>query len=199
MLLVLVLLLAVGGLAVVVVGDIFGGEERLSIADREIAELRAAVDSAPEDADARLRLAYALQTSGRLLEALDAYQGALDLRPADVGANYNTGLILLELDDAHAAEAPLREVLRVSPGHALAAKALGACFADQKRYEDVIEVVAPASQANPTLSDLHFLLGFAYEQLGRRGVARDEYNAALQFDPGMAEAEEGLKRLGVME
>ena len=37
---------------------------------------------------------------------------------------------------------------------------------------------------------------YLYDELGRGGAARDDFNRILELDPSMADAKKALKRLG---
>jgi tetratricopeptide (TPR) repeat protein len=48
---------------------------------------------------------------------------------------------------------------------------------------------------DPPIASAHFRLGTIYEKLGRRDLARREYEATLKLDPAQKEARDGLARV----
>ncbi len=195
--LVLVLLLAVVGLGGFLARGLLSEPRYASPEEREVRVRETELASDPDDIQARLALGYAYQQAGRLEEALAEYAAVLELVPTDTAALYNTGVIRRELGEDAEAEAVLWEVLEVNPEHVLAAKALGELYADRAHYRSLVEAVRPAAEANPSSADLQYLMGLAYENLGRIDWAAERYRLALTYYPDMPEAREGLERLGV--
>lgn len=162
----------------------------------EIREKEARVEAAPEDMLARLELAFAYQQAQRYREAIENYDVVLAEDPRDTAALYNKGVIYIELDLEDRAEDHLWDVLEVDPGHVLAASALGRMYADRGHYRSLLEAVRPVVEVNPSAADLQYLVGLAYENLGRKDWAAARYRLALKYVPDMEEAREGLDRLG---
>jgi hypothetical protein len=52
-------------------------------------------------------------------------------------------------------------------------------------------------EQNESAADLQYLMGLAYENLGRADWSETRYRLALKYYPDMQEAKEGLERLGV--
>lgn len=194
--LVLVLLLAVMVAGGWLLRGVLGGGTT-DEAELEIREKRARVEAAPEDMHARLELAFAYQQAQRYREAIDNYDIVLAEDPRDTAALYNKGMIHLELDLEDSAEAHLWDVLEIDPGHVLAASALGEMYAERGHYRSLVEAVRPVVETNPSAADLQYLMGLAYENLGRADWAEARYRLALKYVPDMPEAHEGLERLGV--
>ena len=117
----------------------------------------------------------------------------------DTAALYNKGIVLLELGRDDDAEEVLWDVLEIDPRHVLAAKALGELYAERREYRSLVAAVRPVVEENPEAADLQYLMGLAYENLGRPDWAEARYRLALQYYPDMREAREGLERLGVMQ
>ncbi len=195
--LVLVLLLAVVGLGGFLARGLISEPRATSPQQREVDTRLAEVTADPADPRARLALGYAYQQAGRYDEALAEYEAVLEIVPTDTAALYNTGVIHLELGQATEAEEVLWEVLEVNPEHVLAAKVLGEHYAEKGHYRSLLEAVRPAAQANESSADLQYLMGLAYENLGRADWAEARYRLALRYYPDMTGARDGLERLGV--
>lgn len=149
----------------------------------------------PWDLSVRRQLAFAYQQAGRTDDALREYDGVLDREADDLASLYNSAMIHIASGDGAQGEKLLSRVIALSPGHYLAAKALGERYAVQERYDRVLAVVLPAAEAHPELADLAYLAGFAYERTGRKALAEERYRHALELIPDMVQAREGLDRL----
>jgi tetratricopeptide (TPR) repeat protein len=198
--LVLILLLAVMGVGGYIIGiQITGGPPPSTEEEFEIQRWEDAVAQDPSDMTAVLSLGYAHQQAGNYDEALAEYERVLAEYPTETAALYNTGIIYLETGQDDEAEVVLWDVLELDEGHVLAAKALGELYAEQREYRSLVEAVRPVVEQNESAADLQYLMGFAYENLGRADWAEARYRLALKYFPDMKEAKEGLERLGVEE
>lgn len=195
---VLVLLLALVAVGGFVMRGMILEPRYASPEDREIRVWLAEVAEDPDDIHARLALGYAYQKDSRYEDALSEYEFVLGVMPTDTAALYNTGVIMLELGRFAEAEEALWAVLEVNEEHVLAARALGEYYAGHGHYRSLLEAVRPAAEANRSSADLQFLVGLAYENLGRADWAEERYRLALTYYPDMAEAREGLDRLGAV-
>lgn len=164
-----------------------------------LASAERAVQRAPDDAEARLSLGYAYQRVGRYSDALKEYERILAVDPKALAARYNSGVVLFELGRAEEGEKVLISLLEDAPTHVMAAKTLGEHYVETGRYAEALDVLAPAIAASPGYVDLQYLAGLSAEKLGRDDQAAAYYRGALSYAPHLAEAQEGLARLGVAE
>ncbi|MDO8914924.1 MAG: tetratricopeptide repeat protein [Coriobacteriia bacterium] len=195
-LLVLILIIAVVGVGGFVVRGMMTGRPTNSTKQADIEQWTKAVDAAPDDATARLNLAYAYQQDTQYDRALAEYDKVLAQEPKDTAALYNKGVILMITGEAKKGEAALWAVLKIDSGHALAAKELGEYYAAKGQFKSLIVAVRPVVEAKPTLADLQYLMGLAYEKTGKPDWAKERYDLALKYSPDMQEAIDGLRRLG---
>lgn len=177
-------------------GAVAGPGERTPQSD-DVQKWTKAVQSDPENLDARLNLAYAYQQDQKYDVALEGYKAVLKERPKDTAALYNTGVIYMLTGEPKKGEASLWEVLKVEPTHPLAAKELGEYYAARRHYKSLLVAILPALDAKPNLADLQYLAGLAYEKLGDPKKSMGHYRQALQYSPDMQKAKDGLARLGV--
>lgn len=187
----LVAVVALGGF--IVRGLVEGGA---TPEQAEIAKWQQVVEQDPTNMNARLSLGYAYQVDKQYDKALAQYRQVLKADPTDTAAMYNTGVIYLALSLDKQAERSLWAVLETDPHHVLAAKALGEYYASKHQYRSLVTAVRPAVQAQPEMADLQYLMGLAYENLGKTDWARARYQLALKYAPDMKEARDGLRRLG---
>lgn len=195
-LLVLVLIIAVVGVGGFVVRGMLTDSEEQSPTKADIREFTSAVNANPGDVNARLSLAFAYQQDAQYQAALAEYDKVLQQDPKSSAAYYNKGVIYMTLGDASKGEAVLREALEIDPGNALAAKELGEYYAAKGQYRSLLVAVKPAVEAKPTMADLQYLAGLAYEKTGNPELAKEHYRLALRYAPDMQEARDGLRRLG---
>lgn len=195
--LVLALLLAIMGVGGWLLRGAFSGDRATDPAVLEVREWEDRVSESPEDAQAQLNLAFAYQKARRYRDALDRYDMVLRNDPRNAAALYNKGIILLELDRDEEAEETLWDVLGIDEGHVLASSALGELYAARGHYRSLVKAVRPAAEAHPEAADLQYLMGLAYENLGRADWAEARYRLALKYVPDLQKAKDGLARLGV--
>ncbi len=196
-LLVLVLLLAVTALGGYVLRGALVKDTAVTRSGFAVTEWEAKVAASPDDVESVLGLGYAYQQDGQFDKALANYNEVLELDAQNLAALYNRGAVLWELGKAKEAEQSYWDVLKIAPDHALAAKALGDIYIDQKHYKSALVAVDPVLETRPDLADLMYISGFANEQLGNKDKAIERYQAAAKFD--LVEARDALRRLGVKE
>lgn len=195
--LVLALLLAVMGVGGWLLRGAFSGDRATDPVVLEVREWEERVNDSPEDAQAQLNLAFAYQKARRYRDALDRYDVVLRNDPRDTAALYNKGIIFLELEREDEAEETLWDVLEIDEGHVLASSALGEMYAARGHFRSLVAAVRPTVEAHPEAADLQYLMGLAYENLGREDWAESRYRLALKYVPELQKAKDGLARLGV--
>lgn len=194
--LVLVLLLAVMAVGGFVIRGIVAGDSAKSVYDLEISKWSKEVKVHPGDLLARLNLGYAYQKAGRLDNAIEQYEYVIEREPKNPAALYNMALVYRQLNLDDKAEEVLWDLLEATPDHAMAARELGEIYAERKQYRSLIRAVRPVVQANPSVADLQYLMGLAYENTGKPTWAVARYRLALRYAPDYEDAKEGLRRLG---
>jgi len=74
---------------------------------------------------------------------------------------------------------------------------LGVAYAQQKQYDRAVGAFQTAMSIRPSVPNIHYNLGLAYQADGLADLARDQYRAALDIDPDYEKAQQALHRLGV--
>lgn len=194
--LVLLLLLGVLGAAGFVVNSILSGDGSASASEARTKAAETRVRDDPASAETHVELGFSYQLDGRFDRAIDEYEIATKIDPRNTAAIYNKGMTYMQMQRWKEAEQVLWQVLDIEPEHALAAKALGEFYAARRQYRSMVIALTPAANANPSMADIQYLLGFAYERQGKRTLAIYGYRAALKYVPDMKEARDGLLRLG---
>jgi tetratricopeptide (TPR) repeat protein len=169
--------------------------ESKAFANEQVAAAKRKVAGDEGSEQARLQLAYAFQRAGDYASAERQYAIVLKADKDNTAAEYNLGVISESLKDLKDAARHYLRVLAVDPGNELAAKQLALIQYAHQDWKGMISTVEPAIASNPDLSDLHYLLGVAYEKDGQRQQAIAQYREALKYYPGLREAEQALARL----
>lgn len=195
-LLVLALLLAVVGVGGYVIRGFVAGDRRAT-SPEEVAVRQALKNVAkqPSSADAHLSLGYAYQEAKRYDKALEEYSKVLQIDPQSTAAYYNRGVVYSALQLNDKAEEAWWDVLAIDKTHELAAKRLGEMYAAKGQYRSLIRAVRPVVTAHPEMADLQYLMGVAYENMGKTDWALSRYRLAVKYAPDIRGGREAIKRL----
>ncbi len=71
----------------------------------------------------------------------------------------------------------------------------GIVYFEQKEFNKALDAFKISATVANTNADSYYWMGRSYEQLKMKELAIESYERALSFNPGIIEAEEGLKRL----
>lgn len=124
---------------------------------REVEAARLAlkiVEAAPDFGLANQVMAMALERLGRLSTALEFYERAWKVDPANVDLFRNLGLLAWKLGMLEAAEKFFRLFIRMDPGASSGITNLANVLRDQGRFEDAIEIVRAEIYRRPEVSEL---------------------------------------------
>ncbi|HEX6242796.1 MAG TPA: tetratricopeptide repeat protein, partial [Polyangiales bacterium] len=139
---------------------------------------RKAVDKCPGWAAALNLLGNALQASGKLDEAADAYQRALHEVPDYDAARFNLGVLQLRRKDPAAIET-FSKVLEQKPSYPDVYKSRAQAYLFQKRYAEGLADLEQQLKSDPQDGTVWLMVGQLREQLKQKG-ARDAYCEAAK-------------------
>jgi tetratricopeptide (TPR) repeat protein len=94
----------------------------------------------------------------------------------------------------HDVETLLTKAVTIDPRCSDGFLQLGILAASQQSYEKAIQLYAKASEVNPQLAEAHYRLGVAYEHLGERDKAQQEFQLHDQIEKRQADAVERERR-----
>ncbi len=141
--------------------------------DNAIADLRKAVDSHSDQAEAHNMLGLLLGRKGAdRSEVAAEFREAIRLRPDFAEAQNNLGLVLAQSDDDEAAVAAFREAIRIRPNYADAHANLGATLLPTDG-EQAIGELEKAVALEPSSVKAQFNLATAYGASPKYGSARE--------------------------
>ena len=104
-----------------------------------LTHIERAAELAPQKADVRNSLGFALRALRRDKEAETAFRDAVKFDSNFLEAHYQLGNLLREAKRHSDAEASYRRVLELNPGHVQAHNNLGAALGDQRRFEEAAD------------------------------------------------------------
>jgi tetratricopeptide (TPR) repeat protein len=133
-------------------------------------------------------LGSALQSDGRLDEAIDHYTRAIALAPGFPPAYNNLGTTLRAKGRLAEAIATYQQALRVRPEFPDAQYNLANALLEAGKPAEAIDHFRVALQTIPASVDVHNNLGIALMDAGRRDEAIAEFRAALELDPDSAQS-----------
>jgi len=150
------------------------------------------VSKRPDNARAHNDLGFALAALGKMPEALQNYDRALQLKPGLSVANYNKACILLKMGQVSAAIEHFDQALRASPSYAKAFKGKGDAMVQMGRASAAIPLYEEALKLRPHDAGALRGLGIALLAEGKFAEAIRSLNAALAVDSEDGEAHDAL-------
>jgi Flp pilus assembly protein TadD len=182
-------------------------DPKLAEAQRVLAELYAAQG---KDSKAKGRLAYALQMrpdyypallagarlasgGGRLDQARDLYERALNVRPWDLEARFLLGKTMWDAGDADGSFRELSRVVQKQPRDVRARRVLVLIHASRGDNDDLVTELEQVAALDPSDEAVRMDLAAAYAATGRVDKAIEAYRNIVSTNPQQAQA---MKFLG---
>jgi tetratricopeptide (TPR) repeat protein len=126
----------------------------------------------------RYYLALALQSSGRIDDAVTELNRAVAGNPADADALYQLARL-----HKNASLQAIERLRALDPDSFQLHALMGESYADEKRYPEAIEEYRSALRRNPGAAGIHFSIGVAYWVLHEPDKAEPEFKDALKENP----------------
>ena len=142
-------------------------------------------------------LGRVFEEQGATVQAMTAYQSALDAGPIMADAANALGYLMFERGNDGQAEALFRQAIVAAPDEALAYSNLGFLLERERLdFSGAEEAYLRAVSLEPLDPVYHYNLGYLYEaHLGRLAEAETEYETATRLSTTYAEAREALEAL----
>jgi tetratricopeptide (TPR) repeat protein len=153
------------------------------------------VDASEQDASRLIGEGHALESRGRLDEAMQRYLGALQLAPNPARAHLNIGNVLLLKGDLQGALDAFRTAIRHKPDYAGAYYNIGNALLGNGQFEEAITSYHSALEIQPEYAEVHCSLGIALREQGQIDSATTSFRNAIKLDPDLAEAHYNLGSL----
>ena len=126
----------------------------------------------------------------RVPEAMDLFNQAMRIKPAE--AHYSLGNGLVRTGRTSEAIEQYKQALRVDPDYAEAHNNLGSALLLTGQTAEAIEEYRKALRINPDFAPAHNNLGNALVQTGQPSEAIDQYKQALRNNPGSSDTHNNL-------
>ena len=153
-----------------------------------------AVDAVPGNYRAHVNLGHALESVGKIDEAIAHDREALRIKPDYAEAHNNLGGALLERRRPAEAVIHLLKAVQLSPRYVTAHNNLGLALAATQQPDEAIAHFKQAVQLNPLFAPAHGNLGVALAQQGRFDEAVTAFREALRLQPDVVQARQNLAR-----
>jgi tetratricopeptide (TPR) repeat protein len=137
---------------------------------------------------AQSNLGQVLAAEGRLDEALDHSQKAIEINPDYALGHVNLAVALAGLGRTAEALEHFQKAIAIDPNQAEAHYDLGCIFDKQGKLDAAIEQYRKAIEIIPDYPEAHNNLGVVLMQSGRLDEAMDQYQTALRSKPDYPEA-----------
>lgn len=133
-----------------------------------------------------------LMGQGKLREAMQVFEEALRLNPADARTQYNLSLAYAGLDDHAAEQAALAQAVQLDPNFAKARERLGLRYMEDGKMPNAEEQLKAALAADPKFAKAESELGILYGHQGKIMEAEALFRKAQADDPLCVQAFIGL-------
>ncbi len=161
--------------------------DELGQPERAIDCFQRALQLDPRSVESRLNLGAAYGDLGRQREALSEFQAAMDLDPSNVLAQFNIGVALMD-DSPDDAQAALRRVLALEPGHWEANYHLGLLSFKRGQYEVGMRHFQQCLETRPDSVRALYHLGLTYNKKDQPGRAVECLTRVCELDPRNSQA-----------
>ena len=150
-------------------------------------EYRNVLALAPDFAEVRMNLGLVYQLQDRFSEAMTEFHRALKLKPGLAGANFFLGVDYCKLGEGAKAIPHLKAALQTEPKRPDIWLWLATAQEISADFQAEVATLRQALDLQPRDVDLLYLLGHAYERLGKQEVVRLE-----KLAPGSSRSEQLL-------
>jgi tetratricopeptide (TPR) repeat protein len=153
-------------------------------------------DASPEtrrlQAIALSQRAVELDKEGDLAKAEAYYNKAIDFEATE-SRLFNRAFLYMRTGRTDEAIEGYKAVAAMSPANFQARAALGTLLLQREAFADAIPALKEAEELNPSAADITFNLGFAYLRENRVDEAEAQFKKALEADPTLENAKNGLE------
>jgi tetratricopeptide (TPR) repeat protein len=137
-------------------------------------------------------LGYELMEQGRLPEAKERCEQALQIKPDNCRAHDNLGAVLIKLGRLQEAMGQCNQALQIDPQDAEAHYDLGMALVQLGRLPEAIAHYGQALRVKPDDAEVHNNLALALARTGRVQEAITHWEQALRLKPDYAEPHDNL-------
>lgn len=169
---------------------------------RESGDTARAISSLETTVEQDSKFEFAYQSLGVIYAArrnplaLDYYNNALRINPANEEVKYARAKLLQDLGKADEAIQEYEKILSVNKNCENCLYNTGAIYLDVKKDpKKALEYFTKAIAVNPSYIEAYFARGFTYASLKDKANARADYNTCIKLQPNYGPAIQGLNEL----
>ncbi|MSU61271.1 MAG: tetratricopeptide repeat protein [Pedosphaera sp.] len=129
-----------------------------------------------------MNVGRSLYEKGDAAKAVEAFQKAATLDPANTDARLNLANAHLLAGDASSALRQAAEVLNMEPNSAAAHYLEGCAYLRLAKFEDAIKSLQPAKDIDRSINPVSFQLGRAFQGAGKFDDALQQFDEIIQFE-----------------
>ena len=133
-------------------------------------------------------LGAVLQGQGKLQEAVEIYDNAIQLKPDFPEAYCNRGIVLQKLGQIEKAVENYEKAIQLKPDYAEAYNSRGAALKDTGQLKQAVESCEKAIQLKPDYAEAYNNRGAAHQAMGDMEQAVKSYEKAFELKPDYAKA-----------
>ena len=171
--------------------------DKKGLLDKAEYHLKEAIELKPDYSDAYNYLGVIYFREGKVNQAIEAYNKALDnllyTKPQD--AHYHLGIVYLSLKEYQKARTHLEEAIRLVPDFVAAHNILGQVYEGLGQYSKAKYSYERALEINPEYADAYMNLGKLLSRTGERQKAIESFDKVIRLDPSSDRAKEAMRYL----
>lgn len=149
----------------------------------------------PDDAELYLGRGQAWARSGKFLPAEKDFSKAIEIEPENALAYAERGALANKRGQHGAALGDLDQALALDPSLVDARYNRALAYVRLGRAEEAKPEIAKVIAAEPRFAEVYVLRGEMLEAEGQMEAALDDFRKAVQYDPFLEAAREGVKRI----
>jgi tetratricopeptide (TPR) repeat protein len=160
-----------------------------------VSSYRRALELAPRFSHLHVSLGHALRAQGLHDEAIAAFSRAAELTPTDARAEGGLGMVYAAREDAERATLHLRRALEIDARYPTAYAQLAWIYYGRRDYEQaapLFEQAIALDRDGGRVAQYRHALGWIYLASHRPNDAREQFTRALELNPGLQGAKDGL-------
>jgi protein O-mannosyl-transferase len=162
--------------------------------DEAVAHFEKALEFDPNFGLALLNMGSTRRRQGRMVEALDFDQRAVQALPKLPQAHAELGLAFAAEKKTEAAAMELDKAARLDPSDADARTNLGLVLAQMGKISEGLDTLHEALRLNPNSAEAHNNLGIILFATGKTRESIPEFEAALRLNPSLETASKNLQQ-----
>lgn len=146
----------------------------------------------PDSPYAYTHLVFAMREQGRIPEAIEHLNKAIQLDPENAQAHAELGYFYMSQRDLKASILHSQRAVEINPRSTKALNNLGLAFVQQNNAHAGVEYLSRAAELDPKYAEARSNLGYALTMLQRFDDAESHLQAAINLKPDYAEAHNNL-------